>query len=652
MVKWMGTLAVGIALGAAGVLLAQHALEGGLTPVLPPIGTPSPTQQPFEPPAPLQEPSNSPGAAVVSLAQIQGASYGFERTAALYDLLQSADTRRVEALLEEADAADLGWMVWPIYSRYVDLAPQAALNYLVSQEPVQTSQVYGALFAWALEDLDAALAFAETLDQPLRTQAGRNLLYTLIDLSEDRQDEIAKRLSVGTELTQMRTIAGIGSDPANAWQKAQAMEKGELRTRTLWTVARRWFDQDPAAALTALESVGDDKQRSQWQRQLLLQWVGTDRQAALRWSASLPPSEQRASLLGEVAATAAKDSPVEVLEFAETLDPKDRREIARQVLTVWAESNPRVALAALEQMDDRRLTQMAQSMLVGRWSQSDPLAVFEWARTRPASDSRMQALTTALRSVAESAPTDALALAGELDARARSNAIESILGQWGRDDSRAAAAWLDNSPHKTPAAVAAVVNGYAAFDAEEAFDWLRTQSDEAQRRSTSAIVWYVAEESPEAALEMISRIDDPATTASSGSQLMSRWARDDPHAAVRAIARLDDDARLPLYRSAFSAWARYDLEGATAFVDQVPASYRDGAIGGVLQYTLSEGSVQEAEELFDRIVDEEIRSAAATTMYLRLSQTDPKRAERYREMSEMTIAADGSITVTIPAESF
>lgn len=642
MVRSILILVAGVVLGAGTVLLAQLALDE-------PAPAPQPRVASLHAPGPSGTDSSTPRA--VSLAQVQTIPEGFERDAALYDLLRGKDANGIEALLEEAAALDPVFPRWTIYQRYVEIAPRAALSYILSNETNKQPLITWGVLSWGRSDLDAAVAFADTLAEPLRTDAATTLLNGIQELSDARKDEIAKRFSLESQLSRARAIAEAATNPGAAWQRALGVE-GPTRNDTLWRVSQRWFSLDPAAALSALGAVPDRDRRDSWQRSLLARWGGSDREAALQWAVSQPPSANRTSQIAEVAAAAAEDSPAEMLQFAATLDTKARREVAQRVLAVWAESEPRAALAALEEMDDPPLKRMTQSSLVRTWAESDPLAVFEWARIRPASDNRTQALTTALGSVADSAPTDALALAEELDAAARSNAIERVLWRWGQDDSRAAAAWLDGSPHKTPDAVAAVVNGYAAFDADEAFDWLQTQSDEAQRRSASAIVWRVAEESPETALEMIVRIDDPSTTAISGFQLMSRWAEDDPHAAVRAIARLGDDARLPLYRSAFSAWARHDPEGATAFVDQVPASDRDSAISGVLQHTISAGSVQEAEALFDRIVDEEIRSATATTMYLHLSQTDPKRAERYREMSETTIAEDGSITVTIPAERF
>lgn len=647
MMKSIGTLAAGIGLGVGGVLLVQLVLYEEPAPAPQPLVT-SP-----QAPAPAPTDTDSSRPEPVSLAQIdEEAAYGFERNAALYDLLRSADVGRIEALLEEADAADLHWTNWPIYSRYIDLSPRAALNYVVSREPIQTSQVYSGLFAWAQEDLDAALAFAETLDQPLRSQAGTNLLHTLHNLSDDRQDEIARRTSVENELTRIRAAAQAASDPANAWRKALEMQAGEPRTQTLWAVAWRWFDQNPSAALSAVNSLGDTSQRDSWQTRLLDRWIGIDREAAMQWAVSQPYSAKRTSLIAKIAAAAAEDSPAEMLALAETLDTKARREVARRVLAVWAKTEPRTALAALEEMDDRRLRQTIENSLVHDWAQSDPMAAFEWARTRPDSESRTQALSTALRNIAQSDPVEALALAEDLDKGARSNAIDSVLRQWGRDDPRAAAAWLDASQHESLGAVAAIVREYAQIDAEEAVDWLLAQPVDTQRHGASAIMWPLAEESPEVALELVERLEDPTTAVIAGSQLISRWAEDDPRAAVRAIARIGDDARPALYTSAFNTWSRHDPEGANAYLGQVPASGRDWAIQGVMQQTLSGGDVESAENLFDRIVDDESRKTAATMMYFHFSRSDPERAERYREMSGMTVDEDGSLIFRVPAQGF
>ena len=639
MIKSIGILAAGVALGAGAVLLVQLVL----------YDNPAPAPQPLVTAPQVQAAADPSTSETVSLAQIQDIPEGFERDAALYDLLRGAGANRMEVLLEEAADPDLGWAKRTIYQRYVELSPRATLDYLLSRGTNAQPWITWAVLSWARRDLDAAVAFADTLAEPMRTEAATSLLNGIRELSDARRDEIAGRFSLESELSRTRAIAEAATNPASAWQTALSTKPGQSRTQTLHRISQRWFSQDPAAALSALDAVSDPGQRETWQRQLLARWAGIDREAALQWTVSRPPSTERTSLIAEVAATAAKDSPAEMLAFAETLDAKARREVARRVLAVWARSEPRAALAAVEETDDRRLKQMTEQSLVDTWAQSDPMAVFEWARTRPASVRRTRALSTALRHVARSDPDEALALAEDLDEAARPNAIDSVLRQWGRDDPRAAAAWLDAAQYESHGTVAAIIGEYARLDAEEAVDWLLSQPAEAQRHGASAVIWSLAEESPEVALELVERLEDPTTSMIVGSQLMSRWAADDPRAAVRAIARI---SRPALYASAFATWSSYDPEGANAFIGQIPASGRDAAIHGVMQQVLSDGDFESAERLFDRIVNAEARRNAATTMYFHLSQTDPEQAERYREMSDVTVDEDGSMIFQIPAQSF
>ena len=642
MIKSIGTLAAGVALGAGAVLVVQLVLYED--------PAPAPQSLVTSPQLPLPVGTDPSTSEPVSLAQIQDLPEGFEQDAAVHDLLRGADAKRVEALLEEAAALDMGRIKWTAYRRYVELAPRAALDYMLSNDTNAQPLITWAVLSWGRRELDAALAFAETLAEPLRTESARSILNGIQELSDERKDEIARRFSLEAQLSQARVFAEAATNPEAAWRRALSLEPGQSRNQALWHVSQRWFGLDPAAALSALDGVPDLGQRETWRRRLLPQWASTDGEAALEWAASRPPSEERSSLIAEVAGIAAKDSPVEMLEFATTLEPKEMREVARKVLGVWAESDPTAALAALEEMADPQLTEMAHYRLIEAWVTSDPLAAFEWARIQPTSRHRTQALTTSLRKVAQSDPRHALALAEYLDAGARPNIIESVLLRWARVDPRAAVAWVDASRNKTDGAVAAVIGAYARLDAEEAFDWLQTQPVEARRHAAPIIVSSLAEESPEAALEMIDRIDDPTTAMSAGFQLMYRWASDNPHAAVRAITSVRGDWQPQLYLGVFTAWSDYDLEAAKASIGQVPASGRDAAIQGLLPKVLSDGDVESAERLFERIVATESRRRAATTMYFHFNRTDPKRAERYREMSELILDEDGAVLVRVPVQ--
>ena len=553
MIKWVGIFVAGVAIGAGAVLLVTwDAVEDERIS--------APRIEETSPPMPATPPNAAPLTRVVPLAEIQKLPSRFDRIAAMYDLLRSADVRAVEDLLEEADAlpSDGGSLRSVTYSRYVQLAPRAAVTRLLAEGVDHRVELMHALAVWASDDFDAALGFVDTLEPRLRSQTAMYIISQGEGLSDSRKEKIAQRFSVEPYLGQMRASAEARTDPASAWRDALSMEEGETRTRALWGIAYTWFDEDPAAALSALDSLAERDTRNSWQQTLLRRWVGTDREAAWDWALGQPRSAKRATLLVQVAAAVAEDSPSEMLEIAETLDPEERRSIAQRVLGVWARTDPRAALSALEEMADPQLTQAVQNSLINSWTQSDPRSAFEWVLTQPPSSGQSSLLATTLGAYATSDPERALALASNLDGGHRSRAIETVIRQWAREDPLAAAAWLDSSPDKTPAAVAAVVGGYTKLDPEAAFDWLMDQSTGAQRQSASMIVRAIAAKSPEAARRLIDRIGDRETRQIAGSELMFAWVETDPRAAVRAIARMDDDLRQHLYSSAFQSWSGFD----------------------------------------------------------------------------------------------
>ena len=237
-----------------------------------------------------------------------------------------------------------------------------------------------------------------------------------------------------------------------------------------------------------------------------------------------------------------------------------------------------------------------------------------------------------LLQIASSDHLEAASLASGLPVGERLGAIDWVLRHWASGDPWAAAEWLDASPHKTPTNVNAVVAGLTRLDARRALEWLRKQSLEAQRRSVSSVFRYVANDSPESALRLLDRLDDASIKTSAATSLVRKWVEKDPRAAVRAIPRMDNGVHPRLYEAAFDRWAQLDLDRATASIAQVPSSYRDAALLGVLQRAVALGYSQSAERLFDRIVEEDVRSRAAKAMYTHLRQTDPRRAARYREM--------------------
>ena len=626
MAKLIAALIVGLGLGAGVVAVVMGRTEG------PKSISPTPRTIETSPDVPMATRPQASASQAKSLADIQSLPSEFERTAALYARLQSADVDALETLLDEAkDLTDPRPVKPAIYSRYVQLDARAALD-RVGDERDQPQLIRTTVSAVGSIDLDAALAFVDTLDQPLQVQSARNIL-DLAGLSDARKAEIAKRFALEPYFRHLQASSEAKNDPTRAWQTALAVEKDDERREMLWSVADTWFETDPSAALSAVTSL-DPADRSHWETELLHRWVSKDPDAALEWVLAQPASG-KGDLLEYVAGRIADRSPQEMFELVETLDPPRRKMVAEVVLHTWGRTDPAAALDALAAMANAaRLGETVGVSIVRSWAKNDPRAAFEWVRAQEPSMARSMMLATTLVHVGTSDPVRALTLADELDGLARLQAIDGVLDTWGEEDPLAAAAWLDASEDKTTGAVSVVASRYAEADPEGAFEWLLDQSVEAQRHAFPTVVRQMAGQSPDSVVRLIDHIADSNAKLAAGFQLMSTWVETDPPGAVRGIARLDDSVGQPLYAFAFQRWSSFDPESARAFLERIPSSHRDGAIQGMMQQAAL-SDLDLAEQLFERLKGDESRRAAAATLFHALHEVDPERAEPYRELSGM-----------------
>lgn len=627
MVKLIAAFIIGLGLGAGVVVLVTN-LTGepeSISPASPIIETSPNATTPTRPQAPSSQ--------AKSLADIQSLPSEFERNAALYTRLQSTDVGTLDILLDEAgELSDPGRVKQVIYSRYVQLDPRAALDRLGDEERDPQTLIRTTVSEVARVDLDRALAFLDTLDKPLHSARG---ILGLDSLSDARKEEVAKRFALEPYLWQLHASSQAKSDPAGAWRAALAIQMRDEQNAALSSVAHTWFETDPSAALSAAASLGAGDWRA-WQSDLVHRWVDQDPDAALEWALAQPGSGQHPDPLTQVAARIASHSPQEMLELVEALEPPRRNGVVEGVFLAWGQSDPEAALdTAMAMTNAAHLYQTVGFSIVGFWANEDPQAAFEWVRAQGPSPTRSSLLASTLANIGWSDPERALTLADELDGIARSRAIASVLGIWGEEDPLAAAAWLDASGDQTPAAVQAVASHYAEVDPEGALEWLQDQSAEAQHHAMPMVVRRVAAESPDSALRLIDRIGDSNAKQAAGFQLIATWIETDPQTAVRAIARMDDSESEHLYLFAFQMWSRFDHKSATAFLDQIPSSNRDGAIQGMVQQAAFRDP-DLAERFFDRLKGDEARRSAASMLFHSFREVDPKRAERYRELSGVT----------------
>ena len=495
-------------------------------------------------------------------------------TPAEVDVATATDIAALEHALDESNslpARERQRARFAAYLRYATLDPQAAVDRLLGTGDANDVLLSVAFAAWAMQDADAALRRAETLN-------------------------IVQREWVSAAVW---SVSGAHDDPQRAWQDTLAGKSGQARSEALQSIAHIWARTAPGEALAAIDELPESRDKGTLRMTVLFRWLEEDQDAALQWAQE--HTDQRDYLVPTLLRLMAEDSPLKAMEMAVTLDAKDR--------------------------------QLAVTQVVEGWIESDPHAAFEWILSNQSSLDDVSFAAKPLRGIAETAPRQALALAARLDATRRRLAISSILEQWAANDAPAAAAWLDSSSGELESArVATIARAYARQHGEEALDWVLAQAPEHQGDALTTVTRELAKHSPQRTLDLARRIDEPQLYAAAVRSVVSAWAGEDPQAARRWIAaNAEDSQRASLFSALYMAWAYIDqAEAATNALRHDNRSERDAALAAMTT-AVARQNPDLAERLYDEIQDDERRRSIARYLGWTWQRTDPERAKRYRE---------------------
>ena len=568
--------------------------------------------RPIGPDSHAPEPLDSDVPVATTLEDTLRLPGNFRQSAALYQLLASADIPTLDRLLSEAETL-AGWhnataARTVIYSRFVELDPERALaDVLRRGGPEQERFVHAVFENWAEIDQGAALDRAETLPDRQRRDAAIAVLIARDDLSAAEQRALATRFSIEPVVDRLRAERAMRSDPALAWRDALAnVPAGQEQNAVLWRIVHEWIDSDPPAAMAAVGAMPDQATGRQWHRALVRHWMEADRDAAIAWVLAEPTSPGRAALLAEAAAFLAQTSPRDALQLASGLDGVGRQRVIASALTAWAQSDPKAAMEAVAEVDDAEVAENLHRELALLWARRDPGAAADWL-----------------------ASSD---LAGEPLRRA----LRGVLVQWAADDARAAATWLETAPlNLRERHIADVLHTFAGQDAGGAFTWLANQPVEIQRRSIGHLMDSVANGSPTVALDLFAQIRDGQARARAMEGILTGWSRSDPESAAQYLLRQAAGEFLSLMYLPVVSWVAVDPAAAVAFVGRMPPGpARDQATwAAILQFVRHDASLADAvlaEDLYDGIEDEESRARAAASLAGYFEDYDQERAEKYR----------------------
>ena len=482
----------------------------------------------------------------------------------------AADVAALERLLDESNSlppAERQRIQFTAYLRYAALDPPAAVDRLLAAGDANDVLLAVAFAAWAMQDADAAQRRVESLDLMQRDWASAAVW----------------------------SVSSAHEDPRRAWQQALASKPGRARSEALQFIAHQWADAAPVDALAAINALPESQDKTVMRLTVLFEWADEDPDAAYQWARQQPVLDLVPTLLMLMA----DDSPLKAIELAMT-DAKDR--------------------------------DMAVTQVIGAWAEDDPRAAFEWILSNQSSLQDVALAAKPLRRIAETAPRQALALAERLDKTARRLATSAILEQWAASDAPAAAAWLDSSRGESDGKrVATIAAAYAQQRGEEAFDWVLAQAPEHRGDAMAKVTRELAKGSAQRTLDLVRRIDDPQLYAAAVGSIVSAWATEDPRAARRWIAaNADDGERNALYARLYTGWALVDqAEAAANALRHGNRSERDAALAATAT-SVARQNPDLAERLYAEIQGDKQRRQAARYLAFWWRETDPERAERYR----------------------
>jgi len=474
--RWTLALVAVCALGfAAGRFLGR---DGSATPEL----VTFPVVAPAGPavsgsPAPAQGLPRRIPATIHEILKLPG---DFAQTTALYVLAESQDQDGIERLLAEARSikrvSESRAAASILYGRFAELDPEAAVEHMMRGDSgLDPDLLYGVFHSWARTDLEAALKGASKLDDHSRQMAGMAIVRSRDDLPLEEREAMGSKLNLQASIREP-TASDLRSPKAaeRAWQSALAMGDREARERELYQLARNWGQQDPEAAIRAIEALRDRSQRDQMLQIAIHAWAEKDGRQAADWTLERPPSQQRSELLSSVLSVLVKKDPAAAMAIMERLRPTEREQVMPNVLMNWASHDPRAVTAWIGKQDNRQMYVPALSYIVSVLAEQDPEDALRWASTLSGEESQM-AMAQVIQRIALDDPERATALVGQMDEGPyRNSAMSGIAQVLAQSDPRAALSWVAKQSHteSAPELYQSVFEQWALYDPDGAVSQL------------------------------------------------------------------------------------------------------------------------------------------------------------------------------------
>ena len=326
---------------------------------------------------------------------------------------------------------------------------------------------------------------------------------------------------------------------------------------------RRTFTKTDLGSLRVdLDREQEPLKRFKLALQNLESWMNADPQGALAWLKSQQPSGRRDEVIRMALAQFAENNPKGASEWAlENLSGVEFNNALIRICEAWARSNGLEAATWLNALPASQERDAAMEGAFFAWATEDPAAVIDYLKKNPGS--------------------------GELSSILRHAAFAG----WAKSDPMGAvSASLESSRvHQDPAQFANTLANWAMMDLAASSQWLLANvRDGGQRElAVAELAGIFANQSPEAGLTWIGKLNAGAEREKAVNQFAAEWANADAAAAAKwaanqTTATLSDEVISEILHGflaedtkAFDAWRATLAEG--------PLKESAGKVGAVAE---------------------------------------------------------------------
>ncbi|MDE0192639.1 MAG: hypothetical protein OXQ90_14910 [Gammaproteobacteria bacterium] len=321
-------------------------------------------------------------------------------------------------------------------------------------------------------------------------------------------------------------------------------------------------------------------------------------------------------------------------------DTNLRMQRLAQIARTWAESDPFAALQAAGAMPNTQLGMALQGLVLQTWTTDDPVAAIAWLGDQEPSFN-LQALTvTAIAILAQENIGNAISFLDSMPDHLQEYARQGLVSTLQMPTGDISDADIDT-----------VLDWYATLDAtsqrklshtlsfaiaqrqpERALDWAQSLEGQTRKTALSSVLSSIALTDLEQAERLVAEVDDPELRFELSTAIAYAAANADPRRALEWAQSFESEPeRVALVGSVLNRWANDEPDVVVdVLLDMRRGPFRDQVTANVAM-RLVRDQIDLAERLFDAIESAEFRRPLASMLRRHFAQTDPNKAEFYRD---------------------